>query len=63
MCHLGAVCANTLFVSDVGLLLGKPRSCDLERRAVELRQHHAGRHGRICNGHHPFAKSLGAAAF
>ena len=28
MCHLGAVCVNTLYASDVDLLLGKPRSSD-----------------------------------
>eukprot|EP00964_Phaeocystis_antarctica_P110446 scaffold74807_cov29-Phaeocystis_antarctica.AAC.1 len=33
VCHLGAVCVNTLYASDVDLLLGKPRSSELERCA------------------------------
>ena len=45
VCHLGAVRVNTLHVCDVSLPLGKPRSCDLERCAVEPLSHRAGRHG------------------
>ena len=53
VCHLGAVCVNTLYASDVDLLLGKPRSSELERCAVQLHRL-AGRHGRRpnCSGLH-----------
>ena len=53
VCHLGAVCVNTLYASDVDLLLGKPRFSELERCAVQLHRL-AGRHGRRpnCSGLH-----------
>ena len=62
VCDLGAVSVDTLSVSDVVLPLGEPRTRDLERRAVELHHHRAGRHGRNCNGPDPFAEPLDARA-
>ena len=63
VCDLGAVSVDTLSVSDVVLPLGEPRTRDLERRAVELHHHRAGRHGRNCNGPDPFAEPLDARAW